>query len=369
MKIGIIYPVPFLDSVPIVQSLALKLASEGNNVKLFVLNSGKYHNAPSIDNKNIRIYTFNIKKLFKKNRIINFLPNNFLFILWCYKILDKSKYDHIIGVDPSGLVISGLLSFIKSINFSYLSLELILRSDKNKMYRGYKLLESFFIKKTKNIIIQDDLRLGLLKNEYKLDTDKFLLLPNSPIGNARIRRSKWLHKKLKIPKKTKIILYIGSWSDQFYNNWITELASADIGGFLIVVQTRKKIKIEKNYNSEKIKFLTIPVRYSDLNKLISSASVGLAFYDGNYSENIKHVGKSSGKMTHYLFNGIPLICNSLPYWQQSLKKFKSGLCADSTIQLQTAIFKIMNNLSSFSDGAISHFNNDLKINFSSSMLK
>jgi hypothetical protein len=369
MRIAIIYPVPFLDSVPIVQSLAIKLSNKNNKIELFVVNPGQDHNAPSINNKNIKINTFNRKKLFKKNIIFNFLPNNLLFLYWCYKIFDKTRYDHVIGVDPAGLVISGLLSFFKSINFSYLSLELILWSDKNRMYKGYKLLESFFIKKTKNIIIQDDLRLNLLKNEYKLNKNKFLLFPNSPIGNAKIKKSKWLHKKLKIPINIKIILYMGSWSDEFYNNWITKLAFKNIDNCIIVVQSRGKITIEQNRYSKKIKFLNTPLSYSDLNKLASSASVGLAFYDSNYSENIKYVGKSSGKMTHYLFNGVPIICNTLPYWKQSLKKYKSGICIDNSAQLQSAIVKIMNNISSFSDGALSHFNKDLRINFSTKQLK
>jgi hypothetical protein len=361
MKIAIIYPVPFLDSVPIVQSLAIKLGNNSNKIELFVFNSGQDHNAPSINNKNIKINTFIRKKLLKKNIFFYFLPNKLLFIYWCYKIFGKIRYDHIIGVDPPGLVVSGLLSFFKSINFSYLSLELILWSDKNRMLKEYKLLESFFIKKTKNIIIQDDLRLNLLKNEYKLNKDKFILFPNSPMGNAKIKTSKWLHKKLNIPINIKIILYIGSWFDEFYNHWITELASKDIGNCIIVVQSRGKINIEQNKYSKKIKFLTTPLVYSDLNKLISSASVGLAFYDGNYSDNIKYVGKSSGKMTHYLYNGVPIICNTLPYWQKSLKKYNSGICVDNTKQLHAAVAKVINNQLQYSHGAVSHFNNDLKI--------
>ena len=367
MKIAIIYPVPYLDSVPIVQSLAIKLGNKSNKIELFIVNPGQAHNAPFIDNKNIKINTFDKKKLFKKNIIFNILPNKLLFLYWCYKISDKTRYDHFIGVDPAGLVISGLLSFFKSINFSYLSLELILRSDKNLMFKGgwklkgWKLLESFFIKKTKNIIIQDDLRLNLLKNEYKLNKNKFLLFPNSPIGNAKIKRSKWLHKKLNIPTNTKIILYMGSWLDIFYNNWITKLASKDIGNCIIVVQSREKINIEQNRYSEKIKFLTTPLVYSDLKKLISSASVGLAFYDSDYSDNIKYVGKSSGKMTHYLYNGIPIICNTLPYWQKSLKKYNSGICVDNIKQLHTAVAKVINNQLKYSHGAVFHFNNDLKI--------
>ena len=87
---------------------------------------------------------------------------------------------------------------------------------------------------------------------------------------------------------------MGSWSKEFYNNWIVKLASQDINNCIIVVQSRGKIEIEDNKYSKKIKFLTTPVNYSNLNKLISSASVGLAFYDPDNSENIKYVGKHVG---------------------------------------------------------------------------
>lgn len=368
MKIAIIYPVPFLDSVPIVQNLALMLAEEGNNVELFIVDSGEKNNDSSIQNKNLKINTFIRHKLLKKSTFNNFLPNNLLFLFWCYKKFNKVKFDHIIGVDPSGLAISGFLNLFKSVYFSYLSLELILWSDKNRMYRGYKLLEAFFIKKTKKVIIQDELRLKLLRSEYKLDKKKFLLLPNSPIGDATVRKSTWLHNKLNISVKTNIILYMGSWSEEFYSNWITELASKDIGESIIVVQTRMKIKINENYSSNKIIFLTSPLKYSELTKLISSASVGLAFYDPDHSDNIKYVGKSSGKMTHYLFNGVPLICNSLPYWQESLKKYKSGECVDDVDKLYASVLEIIDNQSTYSRGAVAHFNNELKVKFSSLIL-
>ena len=368
MKIAIIYPVPFLDSVPIVQNLALLLAKEANIIELFIVDPKGRNNASSIQNKNLKINTFKRHKFLKKDRFNNFLPNNLLFLIWCYKKFNKVKFDHIIGVDPSGLAISGILSLFKSVNFSYLSLELILWSDKNRMYRGYKLLEAFFIKKTKKIIIQDELRQKLLESEYKLDKKKFLLFPNSPIGNATIRKSTWLHNKLNISSKTKIILYMGSWSEEFYNNWITELASKEIGECLIVVQTRMKLKINKNHYSNQIKFLTTPLKYSELTNLISSASVGLAFYDPDHSENIKYVGKSSGKMTHYLFNGVPIICNSLPYWEKSLKKYKSGECADDINKLYVTMLEIINNQEVYSKGAVKHFNKELKVKFSSLML-
>ena len=243
MKIAIIYPVPFLDSVPIVQSLALSLANTKNTVELFVYRAGPNHNSVSINNKNIKIHTFNYKN-FSKN-FFSFLPSNILFLIWIKKIIYKKKYDHMIGVDPVGLTVAGILFFLKSINFSYLSLELLLASDKKYMYKNYKFFESFLIKKTKNIIIQDSLRLRLLKNEYGLKKSKFLLFPNSPIGNAKIVESKWLHKKLNIPLKSKIILYSGSWSHEFLNDWIIELASKEIKNLVIVVQTRKKLKFIK----------------------------------------------------------------------------------------------------------------------------
>lgn len=362
MKIAIIYPVPFLDSVPIVQSLALKLANTKNKIELFVYSPGPNHNFVSINNKNIKIHYFK-KKNFSKDFFFSFLPSNIQFFLWSKKIIDKKNFDHIIGVDPVGLTISGILFFLNSINFSYLSLELILATDKKYMYKNYKFLESFFIKKTKNIIIQDSLRRRLLENEYGIKKSKFLLFPNSPIGNAKIVKSKWLHKKLNIPLKSKIILYSGSWSHEFLNNWITELASKEIKDLVIVVQTRSKFRLNKNTSCKNIKFLTTPVKYFDLNKLISSACVAFAFYDTDYTKNIKYVGKSSGKICHYLFNGIPVICNKLPYWSKSLKKFKSGLSVNSSIQLEKSIKKIIKDHKNYSKGAITHFNKDLKIKF------
>ena len=112
MKIALIYPVPFLDSVPIVQSLALSLANTKNIVELFVYESGPNHNSVFINNKNIKIHTFN-KKNFSMKFFFSFLPSNILFFFWTRKIINKKKFDLIFGVDPVGLTISGILFFLK----------------------------------------------------------------------------------------------------------------------------------------------------------------------------------------------------------------------------------------------------------------
>ena len=149
MKIAIIYPVPFLDSVPIVQSLAISLANEGNQVSIFVVESGKDNNQPKIDHQDVSVHQFKIKEKCDKVSSKNLIPRNLLFLYWVRKEILINEYEHVIGVDPSGLALSGLMCYGKRIKFSYLSLELILWRDKNRMYRGYKLLESIFIKQAK----------------------------------------------------------------------------------------------------------------------------------------------------------------------------------------------------------------------------
>lgn len=366
MKFAIIYPVPFLDSVPIVQSLAVILANEGHLVDLFVVGPGNAHNTPHIDHCNVTIHQYQKESATKDNKLFNITPRNFLFYLWIRSHVCDSKYDHIIGVDPSGLAMAGFVCYFKKFKFSYLSLELILWEDKNRMFRGYKLLESFFIKKATRIIIQDELRLELLRTEYGLRSDQFELFPNSPIGDGDCTKSNWLHNKLKLSHDTKIVLYMGSWSDEFNKNWIVDLANRKIGNTVIVVQSRRKVDLNSSAKARNIIFFEHPLKYSELKELISSATIGLAFYDVNVSPNIKFVGKSSGKLTHYLFHGVPVICNSLPYWKDSFHKFRSGSCADSSDELYCSVLEMLENSSDYTDGAISHFRNELKVTFSAS---
>ena len=243
-----------MDSVPIVQSLALLLAYEGHRVDLFVVEPGKGNNKPEVNHENVKINMFQERGASNFKKLSNLIPRNLLFYFWIRRHFSEDNYNHVIGVDPSGLAISGFICLFKKIKFSYLSLELILFRDKNRMFRGYKLLESFFIHKVFRILIQDQMRLDLLRLEYGLRPDQFELFPNSPIGEGDCTRSYWLHDKLNLSHDTKIVLYMGTWSDEFNKNWIVDLANREIGDAVIVIQSRRKIDFNGLAHLENIIF-------------------------------------------------------------------------------------------------------------------
>jgi hypothetical protein len=356
-KIALLYPVEFLDSVPCILSLIQKLSHSGFAVDIFIKDAGDDNINTIFHQKNINIFRYNsVKKSYFQGY------DTLSYLIYIFKNSINKDYDLIFGVDPAGGFCALILSMLKRVNFIYISLELILTSDKNLMFRGYKKIERMLVKKCLKIIIQDEYRSDLMRIDYDLPSDIFIYLPNSPTGCGFKNQSKWAHEKFNIPYDKKIILYMGSWTQAFQVEELLLLAKSLPDNLILLVQSRRNVAPSFFPDNSGLKnsiiFINRVLPYSDLNRLLSSVDVGIAFYDDMYSMNIKYVGKSSGKISQYLSAGIPIVVNCLPYWSYSVGKYNSGISISSFSELLPAILRIVDGVD-YSLGAIKHFNEDL----------
>ena len=67
-------------------------------------------------------------------------------------------------------------------------------------------------------------------------------------------------------------------------------------------------------------------------KSLQNYSAGYAHYDDCYSRNIKYVGLSSGKLLSYLFAGLPIVVNEIPYWSKVISRLRLGLTFNPKVE-------------------------------------
>ncbi|MDD5242730.1 MAG: hypothetical protein PHU49_01825 [Syntrophorhabdaceae bacterium] len=339
------------------------LAKEGILVEIFILESGTHNNDVWLPEKNIKIHCLPLKS--KRGCLLSRLPNIFTFTVWAGNLCRGKQFSCFVGVDPVGLVSAAVLGSFFHVPWVYHSLELIISTDPIRMYRGYKNLEVWASRRSSLIIIQDEMRARLMAEDNGIPMDRFVFLPNSPIGPAFRHKTFVLHKKYGFDNEGKILFYAGSISDYFWSCDLAKVAQHFPANWKLVFQSRYSQDSLSNYFGNLLEngtvFVANRVVPGDLlPELVSSADIGIALYNMPGSPNVIYMGKSSGKLAQYLQCGLPVITNRMPGWEKWLSKYHSGVAIDSPNEVKNAVATILADYDSFSQGAISHFENELR---------
>ncbi len=100
--------------------------------------------------------------------------------------------------------------------------------------------------------------------------------------------------------------------------------------------------------SNKIKISNKLLDYKDLHLIISSATIGLAFYDNSWP-NTRLTAFSSEKIARYLQAGVPFIAFKNESYISLKNEFDCCELINNVKELNNAIDKIVNNYDSYKD--------------------
>ena len=261
-------------------------------------------------------------------------------------------YICIFGIEAHGLVVSNLLvenlPNKKRIPVVYYNLELLLekecKSTKNKILKN---LERQCNQKSLFTIIPDKRRAKHLIADNDIPEEKIVCVPVSALGEAHEHKSDYFHRKLKIPQSKKIILYAGniiSWSMSLE---IAEAAQKWDDDKVLVLHTWRTdldrdvyvSKIKRLTENKKVYLSLNPVEWDDLPELLSSADIGVLFYQ-NIGENFYETGSSSNKLAQYLQVGLPLITSDYPSFKEVIEKYGCGKCTNDPKEIEKLVNEI-----------------------------
>jgi glycosyltransferase involved in cell wall biosynthesis len=364
-----------LDSVPSLFNAVKMLAAAGYEVEIFTF-AGNKSVAPSFDDGSVKVTTF-VPRQARKG-IHRLLPARYSYPLQAWRSHLTTRYCCFIGVDPGGLIRARSFTRLTRVPLAYYSLELLLSDElSSTAEREVKKKESSLSRNAPFVVIQDSERAQLLANDNQLSEEKFVFVPNAPLGPIRRNTSRFWHRRFNLPDDTRVVLHAGSLGD-----WtgIQEIAGSTWSwpeNWVLVVHTRHDAefsvdveKLRKLAAPGRVLFSLKPVSRQEYDALIDGADIGVAFYiptegSTNTQRNIQSIGLSSGKAAYYLRSGVPVIVNDRSSIGEFVTRENCGVCVERPEDIALAITQIEQTYSKFRECSWHVFNKhfDFATNF------
>lgn len=292
-------------------------------------------------------------------------------LLLVFRLHRRSPYCCVIGVDPEGLIRASVLARFTGVPIAYYSLELLLShelsSDGEKQLKDHELSLS---REASFVIIQDEERARLLAKDNQISLDKFILVPNAPLGPARRRRCYYWHQRFGLSSNCRIVLHAGSVGKWTGLEDIVRSVSSWPENWILIVHTyidpaSDDVKrLQEMATPNRVFFSLNAVSQQQLEMLIDAADIGIAFYvgvgDSWYTgQNMRTIGLSSGKIACYLRAGLPVIVNESASISELLQREGCGISVSGRKDIGTAITEINQNYEQYSRQACRMFEKHL----------
>lgn len=325
------------------------LRSAGYEVDLIEWQDGR---TPSHEFGDRGVSTYFYRR-YARGGVLNGLLGRLGFISLAMKAGREKRYRCLVGVDPEGLIVASLVGLVYRVPIIYYSLELHLSGGRKTIRsRLRKLLERLCNQHSAWTIIQDWDRATCLMKENRIVPDRFLVVPNTPMGEPKVGRRDWWHKRFGLQPLTKVILYAGGIADWALALEITRATSNWPEDWVLVLhgygnpQYLSQVEAVATLGRALVSCEMVP--YGQLDDLIASADVGIALYK-NLGENFYHA--ASGKVAHYLRCGVPVVAQDFPNLRNLLHGSGSGICVGEPEDVRSAVEAILQDWQEYSGNA------------------
>jgi len=259
-----------------------------------------------------------------------------------------TAYVCVIGVDL-GIIEASKIAKFQNIPLGYISYEIFFTDETSY---SEKCLEIEACKNIDFAIVQDKVRGKHLSEQNEIHEGKFIYIPVAGRKIYPRTPNKYLHNKLGIPEKKKIIIISGSidsWAlpdsvlgdlTKWSKDWVFVLHNrygrADLH--------RKYFNYSNKHSNLYLSFEKIETTH-ELNLILNSCNAGLALYRPSYEskytgKNIEFIGLSSGKVSSYIANGIPVITNITKPLSTLHNKYNFGINISKFSEIPNALNKI-----------------------------
>ena len=363
---------------------------DGINVYYFKRNWDFVNRSNKIFVKSIRwIYTLIISIYFKVVTLIikvglfiKIKSESLLIPIWVQKetqhIINNKEYNLFFGVEAQGLVYAGMMGKKYNVPYIYHSYELFTIENPNgsgKMFLSkfnlLKNLEKEYHQNAITTIIQDEDRKNILYNENNIRDIPICYMPVSIKGEKKLDKGNYFQNLFNIDSSKKIILQYGSIYNERYSKEIAMISNDLPDNFVLVLHGQSNLeyvnKLNNNNNSDKLFISTELVEPDYISDLISSAYIGLSFYNTE-DPNCSLSGLSSHKLAHYTQCGIPVISNNFQSINKVMNNIEFGICIDSFDYIPTAIKEIDDNYDQFKNNSYKAFDNIYNIDNYSNLI-
>jgi hypothetical protein len=360
MKLVVMHKEPFIDSVPNLKSFIMYAASNKHDILLLTTKSAKFPE-PSFLSRNIKYIAIS-----ERTRRFQ-LPTSIRFYSLCLTVLLSMmfrKYTLILA-GHSAIVLGSLISLIKLKKYSCFIIEYPELTNNKEKLGLFNKLEHIGIRKSELLITQDKLHADFICEQLKINDLNFITLPSGTLGNAAKSESRFLHERLGIPTDRKIVLHSGGFGPWFDAKSLAKKSEELPPGYSLVFHVSNNVTADEYYAeyirekgaSDKSLFSMRPVATNELDKLISSATIGIAWYSTDVlGYRATMLGLAAGKVGNYLKCGIPVIVPAYDSFSY-IDEYHCGKRISDLTQLNEAITEIDKNYHLYAKNALLCYNN------------
>jgi len=313
-------------------------------------------------------FLFFSKYLSFKACLLLFFPGVYRFMKWLNGQMAPHNYAYVFPVEGMSLIC--LDSFRDKAKIIYFNLELLDWKKGDIIHGNNKLslkhLEYGMIKRLSWAVTPSPLRSDIFSQINHFERHNIFDLPVVPLGDGATRKSRFFRDRFNVPEKHRIVLYCGQFVPYFQCSEIIQTVSGWPDDTVLIMHTWDQTALKTQYYKEMkqaasglpVYFSTRYIAYDDLADAMSSADIGLAFYeavDRNYTEILF----SSNKIGEYLKAGLGIICSDFPSVKQFVEEHDIGM-AVPVHKLPKAIRRISERIDSVRDNVLKCYNKELR---------
>lgn len=259
-------------------------------------------------------------------------------------------YDAVIGVDMLGLAAARPLAEEFGVPLVYWSLEIMfLRDFWSPAWRRTKRRERADHRAASLLVIQDPQRRQALCDENRAWEVPSVLIPNSPRGRVDPNLARdHFHRQFDLPDSTSLVLHAGSICEGMRSSDLAAIAAVWPSDRVLIFHSHTPIDLNTHYYRDiersgegRVLISTQPVAYDELDKLMASADVGVVIYDSTLGPNFQLLAGASGKLSHYLRCGVPVVSVDNPSIARVLQENQCGIGVKRVEEVADAVQTIL----------------------------
>nr|CRH06524.1 Protein of unknown function [Candidatus Magnetococcus massalia] len=349
---------PFIEKIPSARILVEHLAAIEMEVTIVTGVNCSYPE-PSFGNGKIRFL-----KVKENNRRWQ-LPTSLKLFFSALRSCFRTKPDFILGIGLYGGFIGLLISKLLKRPFVFSCIELPEKREAGVVLSYWQKLEYWLYRQADLVLVHDHFRAQFIVDQSKADGARFVVLPNTPGGKSRRVESEMLAEIFELDRKRDVILlHSGGFGAWFECDLLIQAAHDFPSNYHLVFHTNHDVTNTTFYQQhvanhllpEGVHFSHQPVPVDQLDRLVSSAKIGIAFYSGEHLGHRRHyMGLASGKIGSLLKNGIPVITSDIPTLKEYVEGYGCGVCVRSPNELTSAVHTIMSDYDTYQANAIRCF--------------
>jgi glycosyltransferase involved in cell wall biosynthesis len=362
-RISVFAPLGALDHQTSIINAVTTFARAGYHVDVYAVRNRRFAE-PAFNSPNVRVHF--MPWSFDSGREPRTLVT-LLFTIWLLATFWR-RHHVIYAGGIRALIAAYVYSLFRRTQYINYQMELYVGEKlRGPFARVYKALERRAARRAHASIEHSEERADVLAQDLGIPRKGILIVPNAPIGTAEPLRSRFLHHRLGLDESTHILLSPGTMSEQFLSSTIVRAARRLPAGWNCVMHSAGRRDENDPYIRElrelaadsPVTFSLNPVPYCQIDEILGSARIGIALYTQDAGPNWSTTGLSSGKLSHFLKVGVPVIVSPLPGLVDFVRQHGIGEILEEPSQLPALVAKIESDWEAYQARALRCFDEQL----------